>query len=115
MPPSTQFKLPSLGVFLSKNRAAFELATKTGMAQTMSWDQQEQLLRQEWHMMSTMDKKQIQMHLEQRHRRELPAYQAMKKQLDALLGANDARKNLVESVKDVREQEAYTKAKRSSR
>ena len=110
----SQFTLPSLGEYVSKHKENFALGVRTGHIQGTTWEEQEKFVIREHKMLSHMDATQMRVYLAERNKREQPMLMALKEKLDRLLAAVEARANLVDSVRDVREQEAYAKLKRKA-
>ena len=111
----TQFKLPSLKEFLSRNKEAYTAAQELGVIRMVSWEEQESILTREWHIMKQMSKSACQNYMQARYQRELPALQQFKAQLDKLIDTNNARNKAGESLRDAKAQEKHARKKRSAR
>lgn len=111
MPSPTLSKLPSLEVFLSRNKEAFEVAVRLGIPKT-TWDEQAELLTAEYKHMKRMNRTELKVYLQNRQKRESPALLALREQLDKLINAGHAREKLSESVQDAKAEANFNSKKK---
>lgn len=88
---ATASGLPSLDVFLKANKANYDLAVKAGMASLGAWAQQEDFLRREHAIMSTMDEEQLRSYLISRHQRDTAHWKMVLSEVNKLIEISKQR------------------------